>query len=70
MFIKFNTLEEAEAARKVEQKVIDGESRKQPMIIAPPIPTWDGKFAIPKETEFEHGGELVESIDPPVIEEE
>lgn len=68
MFIKFNTKEEAEAARKAQQKVIDGESRKQPMIIAPPIPTWDGKFAIPKETEFEHGGELAESIDPPVIE--
>lgn len=65
MFIKFNTLEEAETARQVQQRVIDGESRKQPMIIAPPIPTWDGKFAIPKETEFEHGGELVESIDPP-----
>lgn len=68
MFIKFDTLEEAEAERKAQQTVIDGESRKQPMIIAPPIPTWDGKFAIPKETEFEHGGELVASIDPPIAE--
>lgn len=68
MFIKFITLEEAESAQKTQQKVIDGESRKQPMIIAPPIPTWDGKFAIPKETEFEHGGELVESIEPPIEE--
>ncbi len=68
MFVKYVTLEEAEAAKKAQQKIIDGESRKQLMIIAPPIPTWDGKFAIPKETEFEHGGEVVASIDPPVEE--
>lgn len=70
MFIKFSNIEDAETAKQAQQTVLDNETREPPIIIAPPIAVYDGTWAIPKETEFEHGGELVESIDPPVIEEE
>lgn len=31
--------------------------------------TYDGMWAIPVSAEIEHSGELVESIEPPVVEE-
>ncbi|MEN6567811.1 MAG: hypothetical protein ABFC57_16130 [Veillonellales bacterium] len=63
MFLKFSTIEEAEKARVAQQKLLPTNH-----IICPPISTWDGKFAIPKDIEFESNGELVESIEPLVEE--
>lgn len=63
MFLKFNTLEEAETARQAQQALLPDNH-----IICPPIAVYDGTFAIPKDIEFESNGELVESIEPPVEE--
>lgn len=60
MYLKFNTEQEANTARKNQQNLLPTNH-----IICPPIPTWDGKFAIPKDIDFESKGELVESIEPP-----
>jgi hypothetical protein len=65
MFIKFQTLEKAEDARKMQQVLLDDERRQPKLVLAPPIPVYDGSFAITKETEFYHSGEEVASIDPP-----
>lgn len=64
MYLKYKTLEEAEIARQKQQKLLPVNH-----IICPPISTWDGSYAIPKDIEFESNGELVESIEPPTIEE-
>ena len=63
MFLKFSTIEEAEKARVAQQKLLPTNH-----IICPPIPVYDGTFAIEKLTENDFGGELVESIEPPVEE--
>ena len=63
MFLKFKTIKEAETARQNQQKLLPINH-----IICPPIPVWDGTYAIPKDIEFESNGELVESIEPPVEE--
>jgi len=59
MFLKFKTIEDANTARQNQQKLLPTNH-----IICPTIPTWDGKFAIPKDIEFESNGEVVESIEP------
>ena len=77
MFLKFNTLEEAEQARQIQQVELDRQlmienlqaKDKKWMTICPPIHTWDDKWAIPIETNLNLNGEVVENIDPPVVEE-
>jgi len=63
MFIKFNTWEEAEIAREATKSLVD-----RNIIVCPPIPVYDGTFAIEKLTDNDFGGEVVESIEPPETE--
>lgn len=60
MFIKFSTWEEAEEVRKATQSLVS-----KYIIVCPPIPVWDGTFAIEKLTDNDFGGEVVESTEPP-----
>jgi len=77
MFLKFNTLEEAEQARQDQQVELDRQCMVKNLqtkdekwvIICPPIHTWDDKWAIPIVIDLKLGGELVESIEPPIEEE-
>lgn len=60
-FLKFKTLEQAETAQKKTIALVDFS-----VIVCPPIPVYDGTFAIEKLTGETFGGEVVESIEPPV----
>lgn len=67
MWIKFSTLDEAEKCQRAMQAAVDSEHRVGPKEIILPVRTWDDKGAIPVSAEIAHSGELVESIEPPVV---
>lgn len=70
-FLKYNTIEEAEQSRTAQNEALkDAVPQRGVVIICPPIATWDGMWAVPKEVEAELGGTWAESIDPPVVERE
>lgn len=69
MWIKFSTSEEAEECQKTMQAAVDAEHRLGPKEIILPVATYDGMWAISFAATIEHSGELVESIEPPAVEE-
>ena len=69
MWIKFSSIESAGECQRAMQAVIDAEHRPGPKEIILPVATYDGMWAMPVSAEIEHSGELVESIEPPVVEE-
>lgn len=69
MWIKFDSIEEAGECQRNMQAAVDAEHRPGPKEIILPVRTYDGMRAIPVSAEIEHSGELVESIEPPVVEE-
>jgi hypothetical protein len=69
MFAKFTTEDAALQYLPVIQAHVDGLHVSGPKVIKAVIPTFDGKWAIPlPETYPETSGEVVENIDPPVVE--
>jgi len=69
MWIKFDSIEEAGECQRNMQAAIVAEHRPGPKEIILPVRTYDGMWAIPFAATIEHSGELVESIEPPVVEE-
>lgn len=65
MFLKYQTLKEAQKAREEQQKLLPDN-----YIICPPIAVWDGTYAIPKVIAFKTKGEPVNDIEPEVSEDE
>ena len=71
-YVKFATKEEADNYLPRIKEHVDAhyqQAGKPTVIMLPPIKTWDGYWAIPlPETYPETSGEVVDTIEQPVIE--
>lgn len=69
-YAKFNTREEAELKRPVLQAYHDKRDFPGPHIVDCVVSVYDGTFALTlqEDDSIDLGGEVVESLEPPVVE--